>query len=149
MYTYGNEFETLDGKPYSGDYHIIKGLYYTGKIHVFKVSKQIKPIQKNDQYYQYGIKYKDLNQQLSINIRDFIIESDTENLTYYILKNNIDGNIYRVKKESYDKYGHNRFIKKAKIKLKKNTGFLEYTYNNNQIKKIQDKEIREFIENII
>lgn len=149
MYTYGNEFESLDGKPYVGDYHIIRGVYYTGKIHVFKVSKQIRLIQRNDQYYEYAIKYKDINQQLSINIQDFIIESNKENQNYYILKNNLDGNIYRVVKETYDKYKKNRFITSLKIKLKKNTGFSEYCYNITQIRKIKDRDIKNFIESIM
>ncbi len=148
MYTYGNQFKTLDQKIYIGNYHIIRGKYYTGNVHSFRDSKQLKPIQKENTYYQYAIKYKDLSQTTTIQDSNFNLQNiklSQQVNTIYILKNLVNGKIFSVDKETYEKYSSYRLLKKFKIKLKKITGFSSIIYNNKQIDSISDLTVREYI----
>ena len=154
MYTYGNEFKTLEGQMYIGDYHIIRGKTYTGKIHSFKSSKQLKPIQKQNQYYQYSKKYKQLIQNSFFDIKDFQLQDVTfkdeqQVLTVHIIKDMTTNLIYTVSKETYEKYRNNSLLKKVKIKLKNFTDFSSITYNKKQIASLVDPDIKKYLQKII
>lgn len=159
LYTEGKEYQTLDGVQYIGYYHKIRQQLYTGKKHVFDVSKKLRQIQLIDSqqqnYYPYAMKYKqfiqgDLKvdyQQLSQNIIDR--KTIQYPVQFNILKDKLTKNIYDVNRQTFDNNKDHTMLVAQKITIKIPLGFSNVAYNKNRIKRIKDKHIRQYIQNML
>lgn len=155
-YTLGKQFMYSNGQQYIGYYHKIKGKFYTGKKYISGKSIEIFLFEKNDiqlKTHQYVEPFNDFIKKRKINYQQFqLVTYPKEQLkqiyNVYILYNILDNQIYDVKEKTFNKYKNNPYFKKYKIKLKKEVTMLEYSYNINNISKINNNKVKKYLNNI-
>lgn len=149
-HTSGGQFVDGNDKDYVGYYHQTRGKFYSGKRFVARKSFQIfkKVIQKDYEYYDYALPYKDSMQKYKLDVNQFELISypfdNTEDVwPIYILV--YDNKIWQVTQKSYGEFEKHPLIKSYKITLKKPTTFSNVVYNNKELGKIHSERIIEYI----
>ena len=154
-YTNGKEFKIKQtGQVYIGYYNYIRGKYYTGKKYVYKKSKELEKIQDDgdNNFFPWALKFKDLIIDLSqqpkqLQIVDSLKQNESNDvISVYILRDLKKNKIFQVSLNTYNIYKYNKNYVSCEIKLQKKIRYFEnFGYNIQQVGKIQDKLIANYI----